>query len=196
VRDELGCSAGSASLILCQERVIEFDRAGMKDKNAAQATHSAFWPLVAPVKSGLYAFILKSLNFSTDADDVYQETLLSAFRYFKSFQGDKEIRPWLYSIAHNEIRRYFRKTRKQVDLNATNIPLISSPHEERALVEEIYRYAAGLKPREREIFFLFYESGFSLNEIAEITGLKSGYIKLLLHQAREHLRRGLGVFHD
>lgn len=168
----------------------------MKDKNATRATRCAFWPLVAPIKSGLYNFIYKSLNFSTDADDVYQETLLSAFRYFKSFQGDKEIKPWLYSIAHNEIKRHFRRTRRQVDLSAANIPLISSPHEERALVQEIYRYAAKLKPREREIFFLFYESGFSINEIEEITDLKSGYIKLLLYQARTNLKTKLGVSHD
>lgn len=168
----------------------------MKEKDAARATRCDFWPLVAPVKIGLYNFILKSLNFSTDADDVYQETLLSAFRYFNSFRSDKEIKPWLYSIAHNEIKRHFKRVRRQVEAGSLNLPLISSPRENAALVKEIYRYAANLKPRERVIFFLFYESGFSINEIKDVTGLKSGYIKLLLHQARIHLKNELGVFHD
>ena len=136
------------------------------------------------------------MNFATDADDVYQETVLHGFQYFSSFRQDKEFRAWIFSIGHNEIKRHFKSRRKQVEVAAAHIPLISSPDEERALINEIYRYAAGLKPREREVFFLFYESGFSINEIEEITGLKSGYIKLLLHQARTYLKTKLGVSHD
>ena len=73
---------------------------------------------------------------------------------------------------------------------------MSVPQEKKALVQEIYSYASGLKPREREVFFLFYESGFAISEIEEITNLKSGYIKLLLHQARTNLKTKLGVSHD
>ena len=90
----------------------------------------------------------------------------------------------------------FKRARKQIEVGAANIPLISVPQEEKALVQEIHSYAAGLRPREREIFFLFYESGFSINEIEKITGLKSGYIKLLLHQARTYLKTKIGVSHD
>ncbi|MGD0781509.1 MAG: sigma-70 family RNA polymerase sigma factor, partial [Candidatus Aminicenantales bacterium] len=136
------------------------------------------------------------LNFATDADDVYQETILHGFQYFASFRQEGEFRAWIFSIAHNEIKRHFKRTRKQVDVGFLNLPPISSPLEDAALVTEIYRYAANLKPREREIFFLFYEGGFSINEIEDITGLKTGYIKLLLHQARVHLKKELGVFYD
>ena len=168
----------------------------MKPRDIATVENASFWNLLAPLKANLYNFILKSLNFAVDADDVYQETVLHGFQYYASFRQDGEFRAWIFSIAHNEIKRHFKKTRKQFDFNAADIPLISSPHEERALVKEIYRYAANLKPREREIFFLFYESGFSITEINAITGLKTGYIKLLLHQARIHLKNELGVFHD
>jgi RNA polymerase sigma factor (sigma-70 family) len=173
-----------------------FERFGMKPRENTAEENAVFWTQLSPLKTNLYNFILKSLNFATDADDVYQETVLHGFQYFASFHQDKEFRAWIFSIAHNEIKRHFRKTRKRADLGALNLPLITSPGEDAALVKEIYRYAAGLKSREREIFFLFYESGFSINEIEEITNLKSGYIKLLLHQARANLKTKLGVSHD
>jgi len=175
---------------------LDFERLGMNPRDMAAAENTAFWNLLAPLKINLYNFILKSLNFATDADDVYQETILHGFQYFASFRQDKEFRAWIFSIAHNEIKRHFRKTRKRSELGALKLPLMTSPGDEAALVKEIYRYAAGLKPREREIFFLFYESGFAISEIEEITNLKSGYIKLLLHQARTNLKTKLGVSHD
>ena len=168
----------------------------MKPREAFAEENSGFWSFLSPLKTNLYNFILKSLNFATDADDVYQETVLHGFQYFASFRRDADFRAWIFSIAHNEIKRHFKRTRKQIDVGAAKIPLMSVPQEEKTLVQEIYSYASGLKPLECEVFFLFYESGFAISEIEEITNLKSGYIKLLLHQARTNLKTKLGVSHD
>ena len=175
-------------------RLIE--RLGMKPKDTAAEENTGYWNLLAPLKTSLYNFVLKSLNFATDADDIYQETVLHGFQYFASFRRDADFRAWIFSIAHNEIKRHFKRTRKQIDVGAAKIPLMSVPQEEKTLVQEIYSYASGLKPLECEVFFLFYESGFAISEIEEITNLKSGYIKLLLHQARTNLKTKLGVSHD
>jgi RNA polymerase sigma factor (sigma-70 family) len=173
-----------------------FERLGMKPREAAAEENVGFWSLLSPLKTNLYNFILKSLNFAIDADDVYQETVLHGFQYIASFRRDADFRAWIFSIAHNEIKRHFRRSRMRIEAIVTNIPLISVPQEEKTLIQEIHSYASGLRPREREVFFLFYDSGFSISEIGEITNLKSGYIKLLLHQARAYLKTKLGVSHD
>jgi DNA-directed RNA polymerase specialized sigma24 family protein len=49
-----------------------------------------------------------------------------------------------------------------------------------------------LKPKYKEVFFLFYDGGFSISEIAGITGLKAGNIKFILNKAREAVRSVLG----
>ena len=165
----------------------------MKDKEELGVSQAAFWALIEPVKLRLYNFILKSLNFSTDADDVYQETVLRAFQYFASFRKDKDFRAWIFSIAHNEIKSHFRRTRKQTAFHDIDTLATSQPDRRGTLVREVFRFAARLKPKEREVFFLYYESGFSIPEIEGITGLKEGYIKLLLSQARSRLKESLGV---
>ena len=167
----------------------------MKDKEEAKASQTAFWGLIEPVKLRLYNFIFKSLNFSTDADDIYQETVLRAFQYFASFRKDKDFRAWIFSIAHNEIKSHFRRTRKQTATHSIDALTASQNESTGALVREIFQFAARLKPKERQVFFLYYESGFSTPEISGITGLKEGYIKLLLSQARNRLKEALGVDH-
>jgi len=167
----------------------------MKDKEEIGVSQAAFWALIEPVKLRLYNFILKSLNFSTDADDVYQETVLHAFQYFASFRKDKDFRAWIFSIAHNEIKSHFRKLRRQTSTPDTDALTASQDDGTGALVREVFRFAARLRPKEREVFFLYYESGFSIPEIRSITGLKEGYVKLLLSQARNNLKEALGVHH-
>jgi len=189
------CLETSGSFIFNAEKERSRHRTEMKDKEEVGVLQAAFWGLIEPVKLRLYNFIHKSLNFSTDADDVYQETVLHAFQYFASFRKDKDFRGWIFSIAHNEIKSHFRRTRKQTATHSIDALTASQNDSTGALIREVFRFAARLKPKERQVFFLYYESGFSIPEIEGITGLKEGYIKLLLSQARNSLREALGVHH-
>jgi len=49
-----------------------------------------------------------------------------------------------------------------------------------------------LKPRQREVFFLFYDQGFSIQEIARITGLREGNVKFILNRARTAIKSIMG----
>lgn len=187
------CLETSRSFVFNAEKERSRHRTEMKGREEVRVLQAAFWELMEPVKLRLYNFIFKSLNFSTDAEDVYQETVLHAFKYFASFRKDKDFRAWIFSIAHNEIKSHFRRSRKQTAVHNIDSLAASQPDDRGTLVREVFRFAAQLKPKEREVFFLYYESGFSIPEIEGITGLKEGYIKLLLSQARSRLKESLGV---
>jgi RNA polymerase sigma-70 factor (ECF subfamily) len=155
-----------------------------------------FWDLARPHKQKLYNYIQKSLAFSTDADDVFQDTLLRGLRYFRTYQGTRSFPTWLFAIAHNEIRRHFRRARRQVP--AAPLERLPSPGQnvDRTLVREVYRLAERLKPKAREVFFLFYDSGFSVAEISSVTRLRQGNVKFILNRARMALRKSLGGAHE
>lgn len=164
----------------------------MKKPGEETGSAAAFLEYLDPVKRKVYNFILKSVNFSQDADDIFQESVLHAFRYFRTFRKDASFEAWLFSIAHNEIKKHFKKSAKlPAPLDAVRAAFPDSGRT-RELVNEVYRFAETLKPRQREVFFLFYDSGFTIAEISRITGLDEGNIKFILNQARQNLKSIMG----
>ncbi len=163
----------------------------LRAKKKSNAASVLFWEQLNPQKIKLYNFIHKALNYSEEADDIFQETVLRALKYFRSYKKEWSFGTWLFSIAHNEIKKHFKKAGKMPTLNDVESRGISSTKQQN-LVKDIYLYAEKLKPRHREVFFLFYYSGFSISEISNIIHLKEGTIKAFLNQARNTLRELLG----
>ncbi|MCP5102981.1 MAG: sigma-70 family RNA polymerase sigma factor [bacterium] len=168
-------------------------------KRTEAVDEGAFRRLLNPVKEHLYNFIYKALNYSEDADDVYQETVLRAFKYRNSYNPGHSFKTWLFTIAHNEIKSHFNKSKTSsttVDLeeHLNMIPHTGNENEE--WVRSVYQIALELKPKQRKVFFLFYDHGFSIREIGRITGLKEGNIKFILNQSRQKIKDKLGVEND
>jgi RNA polymerase sigma factor (sigma-70 family) len=181
-----------AALILQGAWASETVSCDVRKKPGEADPRAHFWEYLGPVNRKVYNFILKSVSSSPDADDVFQESLLKALRYFRTFRKDANFEAWLFSIAHNEVRKYFKKdSRRTITLDAG---FATSPDTGRQqdLVREVYRFAETLRPQQREVFFLFYDSGFSVREIAAITGLREGNVRFILHQARCRLRAIMG----
>jgi RNA polymerase sigma-70 factor (ECF subfamily) len=158
-----------------------------------------FLTYLLPIKKQLYNFVQKASNFSPDADDLFQETLLKGFRYFHSFDHGRKFKTWIFTIAHNLMKDAFRE--KQLrhwavpleaaeDITAVDYPVSAALS---ADVREIYAVVAHLKPRQREVFFLYYYNEFNISEIAAITGLSRANIKFILHQARKTIKKILEV---
>lgn len=174
---------------------IFFSAEGNPDSRIRGTAHSSpsFVDLFSGEGKKLYNFILKSLNYSEDADDIFQETVLRAYRYFGNFDHSRSFAPWLFTIASNEVRRYFRnRANPDLAFPLDRLPAIEENGGDRELIDAVFTAAFGLKAAEREIFFLFYDSGFSVREISEITGKQNGNIKVILSNARKKIRELLG----
>ncbi len=180
------------------DNIVRFPgRTAPPDRASVQTTETAdkdlFLHLLVPVKKHLYNFIRKSLNFSHDTDDVFQDTLLKSFRYFNSFKRDKNFKTWIFTIAHNLLKDHFKNSRSLVLMeNADRFPIdedTSIPRD----VRDIYQVAGTLKPRQREVFFLYYYNEFKVSEIAQITGLTQVNVKFILHQARKTVKEMMEV---
>lgn len=161
-------------------------------KKESEMSSLSFQQLIIPFKEKLYNFIFKALNFSQDADDVYQETVLRAFKYRNSFKTEGSFKTWLFSIASNEIRSYFNKNKNLVEkCNSLDCENITCDVDNKTRVQDVYDVAESLDPKKRQVFFLFYYNRFSINEIKEITGIKEGNIKFILNQCREEIKSKL-----
>lgn len=150
-----------------------------------------FLLLLEPVGKNLYNFIRKTMNFSHEAEDIYQDTLLRAFRYLRSYRKSESFRNWIFTIAHNLIRDYYSAATPRTPIeDAETLPCEHDFHTPQD-AREIYAVAAKLKPKKREIFFLYYYNDFPIQEIVRITGVSRYNVKFVLHQCRKEIRRRL-----
>ena len=167
------------------------------DTNTETGTTRSFLSLLTTEKKRLYNYILKSLNYHEDAKDIYQEAVLRAFRYFGKFDPLKEFGPWIFTIASNEIKRYFKNRLSVGPIYSLEKIYEQIPEQNnKELAEAVFSFAFSLNTIEREIFFLFYDSGFSVSEISEIAGKNGGNIKVILSNSRKKIRSLLGDINE
>lgn len=127
------------------------------------------------------------------AEDAVHEALARAWVRMERGDGIDSLRAWVTRVATNLVRSRFR--RMLVERRARERLGPERSEERRALTEErldLRRALAGLSDRQREVVVLHYYVGFSVAEVAEVTGTSDGTVKKTLHRARASLARTLG----
>lgn len=134
-----------------------------------------------------------------DGEDVASATWLDVARALPSFDGDEErFRRWLYTIANRRLndwlRRHYRRAEDAVSSDA--LPDSAAPEDpaEEVLAalagDEAARRIASVLPAEHaEIVLLRVVGGFTVDEVAEITGRRAGSVRVMSHRALRRLAR-------
>ncbi|MBL8239083.1 MAG: RNA polymerase sigma factor [Bryobacterales bacterium] len=129
------------------------------------------------------------LTGSPDAgEDITQECFLALAR--GNFEpGRGEARAYLFGAARRLACRRFRKLEREVELEEMTVSPVHSD-----LPRAVGEAVAALPPMQREAVLLFTWEGFTLEEIAGMTGVDTGTIKSRLARGRETLRRTLAAY--
>ena len=163
--------------------------------------------------ASVYNVALKLLGDEQEAEDVLQETFLSAFEAIDSFESRSKLSTWLYRIAYNASLMRLRK-RKQMtafsldrpplDDDGTRVPASRElvdwstvPDDELLTAEareEMDRAIAELPESLRSTFVLRDIHGLSGAETAEVLGITVQAVKTRLHRARLRLRDRLSDY--
>ena len=143
----------------------------------------------------------------SDAEDLVQETMLKAYRFFDKFQEGTNCKAWLFKIMTNIFINNYRSQSKTPpsiavdDLDdgflygqlAKN-PDLNDPEKEffAKIFDEDIRSAINDLPEDfRLVVMLSFLEGFAYQEIADITGLQIGTVKSRLHRGRKLLQKSL-----
>jgi RNA polymerase sigma-70 factor (ECF subfamily) len=156
----------------------------------------------------IYALGLRMCGDPADAQDLVQETFLSAFRHWQDFEGRSQASTWLYTIAARACRRMQRRRSGEPSHMASleelmperggAIPaldhLADDPLAEQIRRESRERVAtalAAIPPSFRIPLVLKDVVGLSLAEIGRALGVKEATVKTRVHRARLALRKAL-----
>lgn len=129
------------------------------------------------------------------ADDLVQETLLRAWRYFDRFEPGTNCKAWLFRIMLNLWLRIGkqRSARSRVSIPIDEGPaLAATPASPDFLEQSLVRRAFdALPPEQRIVLQLSIIDGFTCREVAEMLSLPIGTVMSRLSRGRAALREGL-----
>ncbi|MBI4669646.1 MAG: sigma-70 family RNA polymerase sigma factor [Elusimicrobia bacterium] len=170
----------------------------------ARSEKSLFEEVVERCGAKVYALACRLLGSDQGAEDLAQESLVRAFRFYGNFRGESSVDTWLYRITVNtwknqvrsEKRRRFWQTfslfgffgneEKPVESNMAGSSLLLEDDDRSGMVRQALDK---LEPQDRAIVTLRDLEGKSYVEIADILGVPQGTVKSRLSRARESLRR-------
>lgn len=155
----------------------------------------------------LYRIARGILRNDTEAEDVVQEAYVSAFTHLDGFRGDSSLATWLARITMNEALGRLRRERLAVDLDTfeaqrTEAQIIQFPQTvtsddpertmaQREILQLVERATDNLPEIFRIVFITRVIEGMSIEETADLLGLRPETVKTRLHRARRLVREQL-----
>lgn len=131
-----------------------------------------------------------------EADEAMQEALLAAYRAMPSYRAEGTVRAWLLQITRRTCAKRLAMRAKRRARHLQLVHDAEAPADTPAeLVEQARRARVvraaleHLKPTEREVIALRYESGLSYREVAVAAGIEEA-------AARKRVSRGLRRLHQ
>lgn len=128
------------------------------------------------------------------AEDIVSEAFFKALA--SSNEGIKNFKPWLLTVCRNEFLMHCRKQSKIADDEISEEIAIQEDETLNRIIRQeeyrsLYRAISVLPNNQKEPIILFYFNDLSVKEIAGVIGKSEANVKVLLHRAREELRRNM-----
>jgi RNA polymerase sigma-70 factor (ECF subfamily) len=142
----------------------------------------------------LWAYLARTSGDPALAEDLMQESyvrfLSAAGAPSHLNEGEVACRRYLFRIATNLLRDHWRRPRaasiEGIPENFFARPSHAAQCDSQMTLGPAL---AKMRPRERQLLWLAHAEGYSHGEIAEVTGLASASIRLLLFRARRKIAR-------
>lgn len=174
-------------------------------ERALAGAQEAFRELVQRYQRPVYTLVLRMVRDPSRAEELAQDAFLKVYRKLHTYDTRRKFSSWLFKVAHNTTLDFLRKKKPDIvslesdDLDPSYRSELqdtsaASPDEtlERAdLASALEAAVAELAPHYREIVLLRFGQDLAYQEIADVTGLPMGTVKVQLHRARKQLVLGL-----
>jgi RNA polymerase sigma factor (sigma-70 family) len=168
---------------------------------ALQGNVRAFSTIVVKYQDRIYTLVARSIRNQEDAKDITQNVFFNAFSNLKKFRKESSLLTWLYRIAINQVKNYWRNKKNRyviaeselkslIDEKGNRIQEISDAKmefESEELKQIVNDLISFLPLEQKQIFILYYISGQTCQEIAEILKTSSSNVKIQLFRGRQYL---------
>jgi RNA polymerase sigma-70 factor (ECF subfamily) len=152
------------------------------------ARFAAFAAIYAEQHRPLWAYLVRLGATRTAAEDLTQEAFVKWLTHAHSPDEPKQARAFLFTAATRLLIDRWRRERRFEPWDETVPVEAVAPAGDGMISGDAW---TALTQRERQLLWLAHAEEFNHDEIAGITGLASGSVKVLLSRARARLKAGL-----
>jgi RNA polymerase sigma-70 factor (ECF subfamily) len=179
-------------------------------RRARERDGSAFRIIMQTYNRRLYRIARGILRNDSEAEDAVQDAYMRAFTHLDGFRGDSSLATWLSRIVMNEALGRLRSRRPTTGLEAfeaqgdvlgPEAEIIQFPHTarsdpertmaQRELLQLVEQATDKLPEAYRIVFITRVIEGMSVEDSAELLGLRPETVKTRLHRARRLVREQL-----
>lgn len=143
-------------------------------------------------EGAIRAFVRALQPAFAEADDVLQETFLTASRKADSFEPGTNFVAWACGIARLKVLEHCRRQRRATALGEAALAALAADAPSESLTQAreaaLGRCLEKIAPKSRDLLWRRYSSRQSSDEIAAGTGLTSIAVRVALSKARAFLR--------
>jgi len=184
IEDKNTDSSASDDYSVIAQRLINGEQAAAND-------------LVDRFYKKIYLYMRRLGHGSQISEDLTQECFLNAWRYAGQLRNTKALSSWIYRIASNVSRLYWRRKKavNLIDVTEVEIEDVNNESIEKAEKEEMYEILeqtiGELPIKLRQAIVLHYMQNLTISETAEVIGIREGTLKSRLNRALEMMRTKL-----
>ena len=141
--------------------------------------------------------MLRELYVREEANDLVQQTFLQLHRARLDFDAGQKLKPWIFTIAMNLKREYFRKKKRRpersFDPESMAEPAVEALGAARVDARRtLARVMGDLPADQREVIELHWFDGLEFPEVATVVGASVSAVKVRAHRGYVRLRQALG----
>jgi len=165
-----------------------------------QADEGAFRELYCAFSRKLYAYVLRQLSDSAQAEEIVADTLYEVWKAPAKFRGESQFSTWLIGIARNKVLMAWRGRKPDADHAdvadmagqlASDAPGAFEQMAQSQRSDGVRNCVDKLKADFRECVHLVFYEGMALAEVARIQQIPEGTVKTRLFHARQKLKQCL-----
>ena len=159
------------------------DRCLVNDKEAQFSIYKLYY-------RSMYNTALRIVNRSDEAEDIMQESFLTAFQKLESYKGEVSFGIWLKKIVVNRSLDCLRKRKVEFEEMQSDLPLFEEEQEDETAyaVEEVKSAVSLLSDGYRTILSLVLLEGYDHEEVSQILGISNVTSRTQFCRAKQQLR--------
>jgi len=154
---------------------------------------SCFEQLVFRYEKQLMRFLKLRCNCASDAEDIFQETFISAHRYLHSFDQSYAFSTWLFNISLNLIKKQFKSVKETYNQQVVELSQQEDSTESNfSNTDNIWTIAkTHLSDEQLSLLWFTYVEGYTGQEVATVVERSLPWVKINLIRVKKVLKSKL-----